>query len=147
VLNISLPLAKSSIAQPPFEVVTVIWVLLAVFGAVTVTVRVVEPDPVEPEFTVGVTDTVQAGLEVAAVIVIKVFGGTPVQLKPQDWAVTEAAATVFENDGGVIFPPHGCELTIPNVGAVPTSARMTKNGTANASTFAFIQNLQTVLAI
>jgi hypothetical protein len=83
-LNISLPLAKSSIAHPPFEDVTVIWVLLKVIGAVTVTVNEVEPDPVGPEFTGEVTVTPQVASEETAVTVIAVFGATPVQEKPHD---------------------------------------------------------------
>lgn len=55
------------------------------FGAVKVTVRVVDPDPVTPELTVvGATLTVQAGLDDTAEIEMELLGVTPVQLKPQE---------------------------------------------------------------
>ena len=108
VTKIVLPLANAVIAQLPLEDVTVIWVELpATLGAVTVTVKVVDPEPVDPDGTlVGATTAVHAGLEDAIETVIVELGVTPVQANPHDCTVVEPAATTKDNPGGVMLPPQ-----------------------------------------
>lgn len=133
--TISLALAKFAIAHPPFEDVTVIWVTLVVAGETMVTVRVVEPDPVGPEFTLGVTVTVQAAFDETAVKVISVFALTPAQAKPHDCVVVEPAVTTVERDGGLIEPPHGAVETVATTGATASRANTVRTATNRSVTF------------
>jgi hypothetical protein len=127
-VKISLPLAKLEIAQLPLEVVTVISVELPPLGAVTLTVRLVVPDPVGPALTVvGRTETVQAELEETILIAIEAPCVTPVQENDHDCVVVEPGETVVDSAVGVMFPPHTVVaatvgIAMPRMESVPIRA-------------------------
>jgi len=108
----------------------VLWVsLFADEGAVIETVRVVLPVPV-PELTVGVTVTVQAGLEEAAETEIVVLGATPDQLNAHDWVMVDPGATYVASEGGVITPPQGAGGgTAAKVGSAKIIAKVPNRAT------------------
>jgi hypothetical protein len=135
----SLPLAKLAVAHPPLEDVTVIWVVLPVEGEVMVTVNVVEPDPEAPDGTGLLTVTVHAEFEETAVIVIGVFGATPVQENAHDCTVTEPATTESESIGGVISPPQ-TEVVAATGTAVP-NAKIASAAMANMA----VQTLEFIM--